>query len=108
MNFCVLNIYFKYYVVYDLEIFYKTERGLYVFQKTGIKFDLIFILGQDDSFVSGVFGKNVNVIGNRLDVHLGEESHLVMGTVEPLPATDLNSSVKLPDIPKYDISLIKR
>ncbi|KFM78641.1 WD repeat-containing protein 81, partial [Stegodyphus mimosarum] len=65
-------------------------------------------LGQEDSFVSGIFGKNVNVVGNRLDVHLGEESHLVTAMGEPVPTVDSGNSFKLPDIPKYDISLIKR
>ncbi|KAG8198047.1 hypothetical protein JTE90_001881 [Oedothorax gibbosus] len=36
-------------------------------------------LGQDESFVSGVFGKNVNVVGNRLDVRLGEENYIATG-----------------------------
>lgn len=58
--------------------------------------------------MSGIFGKNVNVIGNRLDVHLGEESHLVMGAGDPVHTLNANCSSKLPDVPKYDISLIKR
>ncbi|XP_042904120.1 WD repeat-containing protein 81 isoform X2 [Parasteatoda tepidariorum] len=37
-------------------------------------------LGQDESFVSGIFGKNVVVIGNRLDVRLGDDNHTLFST----------------------------
>lgn len=52
--------------------------------------------GQDESIVSGEFGKNVAMVGNRIDVQLGEESHLV--AAGELPGT----------APKYDINLIMR
>ncbi|KAL1485747.1 hypothetical protein MTO96_031770 [Rhipicephalus appendiculatus] len=52
--------------------------------------------GQDEAIVSGEFGKNVAMVGNRIDVQLGEESHLV-------------TAGELPDAaPKYDINLLMR
>lgn len=52
--------------------------------------------GQDEAIVSGEFGKNVAMVGNRIDVQLGEESHLV-------------AAGELPDTaPKYDINLLMR
>ncbi|GIY32237.1 WD repeat-containing protein 81 [Caerostris extrusa] len=65
-------------------------------------------LGQDESFVSGVFGKNVNVIGNRLDVHLGEDSQLVMAMGQPITPLNMNNETSSASLPKYDINLIKR
>uniref|UniRef100_A0A1S4KJ09 Neutral sphingomyelinase (N-smase) activation associated factor FAN, putative n=1 Tax=Ixodes scapularis TaxID=6945 RepID=A0A1S4KJ09_IXOSC len=51
---------------------------------------------QDEAIVSGEFGKNVAMVGNRIDVQLGEESHLV-------------AAGELPDTaPKYDINLLMR
>ncbi|CAN7995423.1 unnamed protein product [Ixodes hexagonus] len=53
-------------------------------------------LCQDEAIVSGEFGKNVAMVGNRIDVQLGEESHLV-------------AAGELPDTaPKYDINLLMR
>lgn len=52
--------------------------------------------GQDEAIVSGEFGKNVAMVGNRIDVQLGEESHLV--TAGELPDT----------APKYDINKLMR
>ncbi|XP_077493894.1 WD repeat domain 81 isoform X2 [Amblyomma americanum] len=52
--------------------------------------------GQDEAIVSGEFGKNVAMVGNRIDVQLGEESHLV-------PAGELPDAA-----PKYDINLLMR
>ncbi|KAL3197935.1 hypothetical protein MRX96_044609 [Rhipicephalus microplus] len=52
--------------------------------------------GQEEAIVSGEFGKNVAMVGNRIDVQLGEESHLV-------------TAGELPDAaPKYDINLLMR
>ncbi|KAF8785971.1 WD repeat-containing protein 81-like [Argiope bruennichi] len=65
-------------------------------------------LGQDESFVSGVFGKNVNVIGNRLDVHLGEDSQLVMAMGQPVIPVNPSNTVPSTNLPKFDINLIKR
>lgn len=65
-----------------------------------------YILGQDESFVSGVFGKNVNVVGNRLDVRLGDDSHLETG--ESIPTTNTSNSFTSTNVSKYEISLIKR
>lgn len=63
-------------------------------------------LGQDDTIVSGEFGKNVAVVGNRIDIHSCEDNQLsnVKGNSNPY---QLDGS-KLTDIPKYDIDLLRR
>lgn len=43
--------------------------------------------------MSGVFGKNVNVVGNRLDVRLGEENYLAAG--ESMSAKTVSLSRRL-------------
>ncbi|XP_064489636.1 WD repeat-containing protein 81-like isoform X2 [Ornithodoros turicata] len=52
--------------------------------------------GQDETIVSGEFGKNVEMVGNRIDVRLGEDSRLVV-------AGEVTNSA-----PKYDIDVVMR
>lgn len=52
--------------------------------------------GQDETFVSGEFGKNVAMVGNRIDVRTGEESHTAA-------AGDASRST-----PKYDVDILMR
>ncbi|GFY55894.1 WD repeat-containing protein 81 [Trichonephila inaurata madagascariensis] len=65
-------------------------------------------LGQDESFVSGIFGKNVNLIGNRLDVHLGDDSQVITAMDQPVISSSLSNMETSMNLPKYDINLIKR
>ncbi|XP_022246523.1 WD repeat-containing protein 81-like isoform X1 [Limulus polyphemus] len=64
-------------------------------------------LGLEEGIASGEFGKNVAIVGNRIDIQLGEESHLVVGG-EKLVTSAMSENTRTAEMPKFDISMIMK